>query len=54
MLADVFAYAAADGVELRIDGSETQVRLQRAHWGGPAGVCVGHTQAAHHQDHHDL
>jgi hypothetical protein len=29
-LADVFAYAAANGVELRIDGTETQVRRPRA------------------------
>jgi hypothetical protein len=29
-LADVFAYAAAHGVELRIDGTETQVRRPRA------------------------
>lgn len=30
-LADVFAYAAAEGVELRIDGMETQVRRPAAH-----------------------
>jgi hypothetical protein len=29
-LADVFAYAAADGVLLRIDGTEVQVRRPRA------------------------
>jgi hypothetical protein len=29
-LADVFAYAAAEGVELRIDGTEVQVRRPRA------------------------
>ncbi|ANZ13492.1 Helix-turn-helix of DDE superfamily endonuclease [Streptomyces noursei ATCC 11455] len=29
-LADVFAYAAAAGVELRIDGTEVQVRRPRA------------------------
>ena len=29
-LADVFAYAAAEGVQLRIDGTEVQVRLPRA------------------------
>jgi hypothetical protein len=29
-LADVFAYAAAQGVQLRIDGTETQVRRPRA------------------------
>ena len=29
-LADVFAYAAAHGVELRIDGTETQVRRPKA------------------------
>ncbi len=30
-LADVFAYAAAEGVELRLDGTEVQVRRPRAH-----------------------
>lgn len=30
-LADVFAYAAAEGVELRIDGTEVQVRRPAAH-----------------------
>ena len=34
-LADVFAYAAAHGVTLRIDGSEIQVRRPRR--AGPAG-----------------
>jgi hypothetical protein len=29
-LADVFAYAAAEGVELRVDGTEVQVRRPRA------------------------
>lgn len=29
-LADVFAYAAAEGVELRIDGTEVQVRRPKA------------------------
>ena len=29
-LADVFAYAAARGVELRLDGTEVQVRRPRA------------------------
>ena len=34
-LADVFAYAAAEGVKLRIDGTEVQVRLPRR--AGPGG-----------------
>ncbi len=34
-LADVFAYAAAEGVTLRIDGTEVQVRRPRA--GAPSG-----------------
>jgi hypothetical protein len=33
-LADVFAYAAAEGVTLRMDGTEVQVRRPRAHRGG--------------------
>jgi len=30
-LADVFAYATCQGIELRLDGTETQVRRPRAH-----------------------
>jgi hypothetical protein len=33
-LADVFAYAAAEGVELRIDGTEVQVRRPKANRAG--------------------
>src|SRR6266545_3750951 len=33
-LADVFAYAAAEGVTLRIDGTEVQVRRPRANRAG--------------------
>ena len=47
-LADVFAYAAAQGVKLRIDGTEVQVRRPRA-GGRPAGVRVRQEEAEHHQ-----
>jgi hypothetical protein len=40
-LADVFAYAAAHGVELRIDGTETQVRRPRAHRAGRRAFVSG-------------
>jgi hypothetical protein len=40
-LTDVFAYAAAHGVELRIDGSETQVRRPRAHRAGRRAFVSG-------------
>jgi len=48
-LADVLAYAAAEGVTLRIDGTEVQVRRPP---GGPAraaGVRLGQ-EAAEHQE----
>ncbi|MFI2092806.1 transposase family protein [Streptomyces rishiriensis] len=45
-LEDVFAYAAAEGVTLRIDGMETQVR--RPHAGPrPAGLRLRQAQAEH-------
>jgi hypothetical protein len=51
-LAEVFAYAEAEGVTLRIDGMETQVRRP-----GPpsraARVRLRQAQAEHDQDHHD-
>jgi len=40
-LADVVAYAAANGVELRIDGTETQVRRPRAHRPGRRAFISG-------------
>jgi Helix-turn-helix of DDE superfamily endonuclease len=40
-LADVFAYAQASGVELRLDGTETQVRRPRAHRVGRRAFVSG-------------
>src|SRR6266511_1536708 len=40
-LADVFAYAAAEGVELRLDGTETQVRRPRANQPGRRAFISG-------------
>jgi hypothetical protein len=40
-LADVFAYADAEGVELRIDGTEVQVRRPRAHRPGRTRFVSG-------------
>jgi hypothetical protein len=40
-LADVFAYAAAEGVELRIDGTEVQVRRPRANKPGRRAFVSG-------------
>jgi hypothetical protein len=40
-LADVFAYAAAEGVELRIDGTEVQVRRPTAHRPGRRAFVSG-------------
>ncbi|MFI7414026.1 transposase family protein [Streptomyces sp. NPDC049627] len=40
-LADVFAYAEAEGVKLRIDGTETQVRRPRAHRPGRCAFVSG-------------
>ena len=40
-LADVFAYAAAHGVELRIDGTEVQVRRPRANKPGRRAFISG-------------
>ena len=40
-LADVFAYAAAHGVELRIDGTETQVRRPRPNRPGRRAFVSG-------------
>jgi hypothetical protein len=40
-LADVFAYAAARGVQLRIDGTETQVRRPRANRAGRRAFVSG-------------
>ncbi|MBL3671224.1 transposase [Streptomyces sp. M2CJ-2] len=39
--ADVFAYAAAEGITLRIDGTETQVRRPRAHRPGRRAFVSG-------------
>ncbi|WP_405606714.1 transposase family protein [Streptomyces sp. NBC_00076] len=39
-LADVFAYAQAEGVALRIDGTETQVRRPRAGRAGRGAPAV--------------
>ncbi len=40
-LADVFAYAQAEGVELRLDGTEVQVRRPRAHRPGRRAFVSG-------------
>jgi hypothetical protein len=40
-LADVFAYAAAEGIELRIDGTEVQVRRPQAHRPGRRAFVSG-------------
>lgn len=40
-LADVFAYAAAEGVELRLDGTEVQVRRPRANKPGRRAFISG-------------
>jgi hypothetical protein len=40
-LADVFAYAAAHGVELRIDGTETQARRPRGNRPGRRAFVSG-------------
>jgi hypothetical protein len=40
-LADVFAYAAACGIELRLDGTETQVRRPRVHRVGRRAFVSG-------------
>jgi hypothetical protein len=40
-LADVFAYAAAQDVTLRIDGTETQVRRAQAHRAGRRALISG-------------
>jgi hypothetical protein len=40
-LADVFAYAAAEGVTLRIDGTEVQVRRPRANRAGRKAFVWG-------------
>jgi hypothetical protein len=40
-LADVFAYAAAEGVELRVDGTEVQVRRPRANRPGRRAFVSG-------------
>ena len=43
-LADVVAFAAAEGVELRLDGTETQVRRPRAHHAGRRAFVSGKKQ----------
>lgn len=40
-LADVFAYASAEGIELRIDGTETQVRRPKANRPGRCAFVSG-------------
>jgi hypothetical protein len=40
-LADVFAYAAAQGIQLRLDGTETQVRRPRANRAGRRAFVSG-------------
>lgn len=40
-LADVFAYAAAEGVTLRVDGTEVQVRRPRPGWPGRRAFVSG-------------
>jgi Helix-turn-helix of DDE superfamily endonuclease len=50
-LADVVAPAAANGVELRIDGTETQVRRPRAHRPGRRAFISGKRKQKHPQAH---
>jgi hypothetical protein len=52
-LADVFAYTAAEGVRLRVDGTEVQVRRPRGQQARTAGVRVGQEKAEHDQTHRD-
>ncbi|MEU9800352.1 transposase family protein [Streptomyces sp. NPDC051000] len=40
-LADVFAYAAAENITLRVDGTETQVRRPKAHYPGRRAFVSG-------------
>jgi hypothetical protein len=40
-LADVFAYAATEGIDLRLDGTETQVRRPKAHRAGRRAFVSG-------------
>ncbi|MGP3638630.1 helix-turn-helix domain-containing protein, partial [Streptomyces sp. 24-1644] len=50
-LEDVFAYAEAEGVDLCLDGAETQVRPPGvASW--PTSVRLRQAQAEHHQHHY--
>lgn len=59
-LEDVFAYAEAEGVEMRLDDAETQVRRpqagrpgRREFVSGKRGQnSLGQARAEHHQDHH--
>jgi hypothetical protein len=57
-LADVFAYAAAEGVELRIDGTEVRVRRPRADKPGRRAFISGkmwqNTKAAQRNNLHLL
>jgi hypothetical protein len=48
-LADILAYAAAEGLVVRLDGTEIQVRRPKAHRHRPASLHVRQAQAEHHQ-----
>ena len=50
-LADVFAYAAARGVTLRLDGTEVPVRRPRAGQARPPRVRLGQEEAEHQEGH---
>ncbi|MGW3955536.1 transposase family protein, partial [Streptomyces sp. NPDC004752] len=51
-LEDLFAYAGAEGVKLRLDGTEVQVRRPRAGRPGRKTFVSGKNEAEHRQDHH--
>jgi hypothetical protein len=51
-LADVFAYAEAENVTLRIDGTETQVRRPKAGRPVRAALRLRQAKPEHDQDHH--
>jgi Helix-turn-helix of DDE superfamily endonuclease len=53
-LADVSAYAAAQGVQLRLDGTETQVRRRRVNRPGRRRLSQARKSREHHQGHHRL
>lgn len=51
-LAEVFASAAAEGIQLRLDVTQTQVRRPRANRAGRRAFVSGKSKQNTHQDHH--